>query len=372
MRRESLRVVAYDLRYASDHFPGIGTHAFHLFEALLALPGDESYAAIWNPALRNTRFDFTRVRASARVRWVETGSPPLALSTPIQTGRILRGLSPDVAFSPFYLAPLGSRCRRVLTLHDVMPLHEAGAVGASGRLLFRLAMVAAGRVDAVVTSSDASRREIAARTPIALHKLHRVRPGLAPRGAAASAVRPARAPEEPFALVVGINRPHKNLDTLARAWATFGPAPPLRLVGAGPTDPRYPDLATLAARHGASGVIGLGRVSEPELAWLYGNATLTLFPTRAEGFGFPLLEAQAQGCPAVAADLPVLHEIGAGAARFVAPLDVEGWADAVRALAGDEPGRRAMAATGRARAAEFTFERTARECLDVLRAVVAG
>jgi glycosyltransferase involved in cell wall biosynthesis len=360
--------IAYDLRYASDHFPGVGTHAFRLLQALLELPGGERYAVIWNPGLVNSRFDFDPLPRHSRVDWIETGAPAIGATTPFWTGRLLRRIRPALYFSPFYLSPWGAGCARVLTLHDVLPLELPEASYARGRLLYRVALLGTKRADAVMTSSEASRRQIVRRAGIAESKVHTVHPGVVAPAPVAGA-RPRGLPERAFALVVGINKPHKNLETLARAWKRFGPNPPLDLVGAGPEDPRYRGLAVLARQHGASRVTALGRVTEPELWWLYRNATITLFPSLAEGFGFPLLEAQAAGSPVLAADVPVLRELGADAARFVAPREDSEWAAAIRELAGDTSLRRTMADAGRARAAEFRYARTAREYLTVFRNV---
>ncbi len=362
--------IAYDLRYATDHFPGVGTHAFHLLRELLALPGGDEYVVLWNPSAANSRFELGGIRTHERVRWLETPAPALAFATPWRTGALLRTTGPDVLFSPFYLAPWRSGSPTVLTLHDVLPLDPHGPFGPRGRWLFRAAMWGAARSEGVLTSSEASRREILARTSIPASRVHVVRPGVVPVRPSSGACRPARLPDGPFALVVGINKPHKNLETLARAWAGFRDHPPLRLVGAGPVDPRFPGLEDLARRQGAAAVTELGRVSEDELTWLYLNATIVLFPTRAEGFGFPLLEAFAIGAPALVSDLPALREIGEGAARFVDPLDAAAWCEAVKELSADPEKRAAMSAAGRARAGEFTYERTARESLAILHGVV--
>src|SRR5262249_28947191 len=153
-------------------------------------------------------------------------------------------------------------------------------------------------------------------------------------------------------------KPHKNLAILVNAWKRFGASPPLQLVTAGPDDPRHPSVEDLAGRAGASAITTLGRVEEPEVEWLYRHAMLVLFPPLYEGFGLPVVEAFAHGVPVVASGIPTLREIGEGVARFVAPLDGSDWAAAVRELAGDPATRRAMAAAGRARAAELTYERT--------------
>ena len=180
--------------------------------------------------------------------------------------------------------------------------------------------------------------------------------------------RPATLPRDPFALVVGINKPHKNLVTLAQAWGSFGDHAPLRLVSCGPEDPRNPRLGPLAEKFGARDVTVLGRVDEDELEWLYRHATALLFPTLYEGFGFPLLEAFTHGVAAIASDIPTLREVGEGAAMFVDPKDPAAWAEAVRQVARDPELRARLQDAGPARARQFRYERTAREMLEVLRA----
>jgi glycosyltransferase involved in cell wall biosynthesis len=86
-------------------------------------------------------------------------------------------------------------------------------------------------------------------------------------------------------LVVGDNRPRKNLGVLTRAWSGLGDAG-LHLVSAGPALRRWPGLAELARRDGARDAVGLGWVSEPELNWLYSHAEMVLLPayTRVSDF----------------------------------------------------------------------------------------
>ncbi len=358
-------IVAYDLRFACDHFVGIGTYAFALLEALLALPGDERYVVLWDPRQAHARFDLAGVRAHARVTWVERPYPPLGPRALVQVGVWLRRLTPDVYFSPFHLLPLMPGCPCVLTVHDVRPLRFRDELDPVRRALFRLSLQRACRARLLVTVSDFSRAEIVALLPAAPARVRTVRPGVQPRLGSLAPERPSAVPDGPFALVVGDNRPHKNHVVLASAWARFGASPPLALVGAGPVDARHPDLAVLARRAGAQ-AHHLGRVSQRELVWLYQHATLLLFPSRYEGFGSPLAEAFAQGLPAVASDLPVLREIGGGAASFVEPDRTDRWADAVDDLARDAGARQRMIVAGRVRAADLTYGQTARGLLEVL------
>jgi len=361
--------VSYDLRYASDHYPGVGTYAFRLLEALLALPSSAHFVVVWNPRLANGRFDLEVIRRHPRVTWVER--PGLTLDLPGQwrLGRMLRRLRPSVFFSPFYLVPLSAGdCPLVLTLHDVLPLRHPDTHSRTAGLAFRLAVWGARWARQVVTVSEFSRDEIRALTGI--RRLVVARPGASP--VREGGTRPPSLPDGPFALVVGINKPHKNLETVAAAWSRLGPEPPLRLVSAGPEDGRYPGLERLAERHRAVGVTALGRVTEDELAWLYRQARLMLFPSTYEGFGSPLAEALAYGTPAAVADIPPLREIGDGAAAFVTPRDPEAWATAVRDLGADEGRRTAMRVASLKRAAELTYARTAETVLGLLEQVAGS
>jgi len=360
-------IVAYDLRYADDHFTGIGTHAYCLLEALLALPGPERYAVLWNPGLSSSRFDLESLRRHPRVEWIERPLAPLGFSALWKVGRLLREIRPAIYFSPFYFVPVNPGCPCVLTLHDVWPLRLPGGLKFWPRTLYQLALARAAHARFVVTASEFSKHEIEELSALGPEQLRVVRLGIPSSRARRSPRRPAALPDGAFALVVGINKPHKNLVTLAAAWNRFEGAAPLRLVAAGPEDPRHPGLGQLIDRRAAGGVTSLGRMGEDELEWLYRNATVVLFPTMYEGFGLPMVEAFAHGVPVVASDIPTLREVGEGVARFVEPLDSASWAREVRALALDPGARQAMAEAGHARALELTYEHTARATLEVLR-----
>jgi glycosyltransferase involved in cell wall biosynthesis len=356
--------ITYDLRYASDHFPGVGTYAYWLLRSLLAKPDGERFQVLWDPTTRTTRFDLDPIRSDPRVTWVERPLPALGVASSFGVGRLLRRLRPDVYFSPFYLRPVAPGCPCVLVLHDVQPLRSGGSGGPVGRMLFRLALRQTVRADRVVTDSEFSRSEILAVTGLAPGRVTVVRPGVPRDSAFPTMRRPASLPDGSFALAVGINKPHKNLQTLAVAWESLGRDAPLRLVHAGPKDPRHP---ALAGAPGGAPVLALGRVDEEELAWLYRHATLLLFPSLYEGFGFPLLEAMASGLPALVADIAPLRELGGEAAMYLPPQDPAAWAAAVKALTADEGERTRLAMAGRARAADFQYSRTAAEVLGVLR-----
>ena len=112
----------------------------------------------------------------------------------------------------------------------------------------------------------------------------------------------------------------------------------------------------------------LGLVSREELAGLYRRAACLVFPSLHEGFGLPVLEAMASGCPVAASSVGALPEVCGDAAILFDPEDVHAMENAVReALSrADE-----LSEAGLARAARFTWEESARRHEDVYRSVAA-
>jgi glycosyltransferase involved in cell wall biosynthesis len=128
----------------------------------------------------------------------------------------------------------------------------------------------------------------------------------------------------PYFLYVGNAYPHKNLDTLFRAFETIGEA---RLVLVGKDDFFYKRLreSNLAKQLGDR-ILFKMKVSDRELGVLYQNAQAFVFPSFMEGFGLPALEALANNCPVIVSDIPVFHEILGSSATYFDPYRVDGLA----------------------------------------------
>jgi glycosyltransferase involved in cell wall biosynthesis len=155
--------------------------------------------------------------------------------------------------------------------------------------------------------------------------------------------------------------PHKNHARLFAALRLVkertGRRRPLVCTGtlAGETSP-VPALAAAAGLANAD-VRDLGFVDAAEMPALYRSARALVFPSRFEGFGMPVLEAMASGCPVAAADATALPELAGGAARLFDPEDTAAMAAAVTAVSDDKALRGELRQRGIARAAEFRWER---------------
>jgi glycosyltransferase involved in cell wall biosynthesis len=171
-----------------------------------------------------------------------------------------------------------------------------------------------------------------------------------------------------FFLFVGSLEPGKNLALLRDAYQlaeSKGVAlPPLLIVGT-----RWRGVPREVPPPPAWGWRFLGRQPDAVLGALYGLAEALLFPSRYEGFGFPVLEAMRAGCPVICGHVASLPEV-AGDAACYADLDPTAFLGAMaRRLAG-EPPRDEITARGRLQAARFTWERCASETVEVYRSAL--
>ena len=114
----------------------------------------------------------------------------------------------------------------------------------------------------------------------------------------------------------------------------------------------------------------LGRLPQPELNALYASATLFAFPSLHEGFGLPVLEAMAAGCPVVASDIPAVREVAGDAAVLVPPADTGAWAEALSRVLESPSLQADLAGAGRRRAALFSWSKTAEATLGVYEELV--
>jgi glycosyltransferase involved in cell wall biosynthesis len=187
-----------------------------------------------------------------------------------------------------------------------------------------------------------------------------VQPEVVPLGVDHARFRPATAPGTELLCVADFYR-HKRHDVLLHAWAALpSPRPRLRLIG-DPTVDRswHREVTWRAARYRELGEIAFeSGLSPNEVVGAYRGARLFAVASEQESFCLPLLEAQASGVPAVARDLPVLHETGGEGTTYVSGDEPRAWAAAMLRLLTDEAAWKGARAAGLEHARGFSWEKT--------------
>ena len=265
---------------------------------------------------------------------------------------------------------------KVATIHDLAPLRDGGDLTAGQRERFRRTVGHLRRADLVLADSRHSADEAVELLHLAPERMRVLPLGVdagrfALRGNDGQAVPPWRQAlaGRKVVLSVGAAIGRKNLQVLPavfRELKTRAPHPGVAFLRVG-----HPLPAALReelhAVLGTEGFVELGLAPDDDLVAAYQHADALLFPSRIEGFGFPVLEAMAAGCPVVCTNVTSLPEVGGEAALYFGPDEPAVAAAHLRCLFNDEAFRSERAAQGRAQAALFSWRRHYLRLLDLYR-----
>lgn len=288
----------------------------------------------------------------------------------------------DVMFYPSCFVLPQRSGRVVVTVHDLIPITHPELCESDHVRNFQARVPASlARADAVVVVSAYIGMQVRERFGLPAERIHIIPNGVHER------FRPLEEPMTvaaikrkygiwgPYLLFVGTMEPRKNLLRLIEAFrqANRGAVRDHALVLAGKPAWGSAELQQALARVAPEArILLLEYITVDDLPALYSGATAFLFPSLAEGFGIPPVEAMSCGCPVLISDIPALREVTRGAALSVDPADVDAIAEGIRRLVEDVSMREALKARGLCLAKEFSWNRTAAETLRVLEATSAG
>ncbi len=293
----------------------------------------------------------------ARMAWEQTGLPLVA-----------QQLGARVIHSPYYTMPLHASVPVVVTVHDVTffsePELHSSVRGGFYRSATRTAVRRAARV---VVPSRATRDEL-----IRLVDANTNNIDVARHGVDLATFHPPSETErrrvsdrlglhgKPYVAFLGALERRKNVPDLVRGWVQavdgLDEPPALVLAGSSGWDDGVDQAVAEVPPH--LKIVRPGYLRPADLPGLLGGAMIVAYPSKAEGFGLPVLEAMACGAPVMTARRLSLPEVGGEAVEYTEP-DRDGIAATLRALIQDPERRAALAAFGRSRAEEFTWEASA-------------
>lgn len=259
------------------------------------------------------------------------------------------------------------RATRILTVHDVLPLTHPQFFPRSDQGLIRevLSDVQSGAIAHCV--SEFTRTELLKQVPEAeprtfVAPLAARRDFFFPRNSAAVSALCARLSiERPYILCLGTLDPRKNIKLALEAFDRLPRDSRIQLVIAGAAARNAPSFEELSAPYpnARANCVLTGFVSDHDLPALYSGATMALFPSLAEGFGLPALEAMSCGAPLVASNTTSLPEVIGPAGLVLDPQDSLLWTEAISRLLDSPEERARLSAAGIERSRTYSWSRTA-------------
>lgn len=354
--------VLVDARNITDEPNGVGRYARALIPRLITARPRWDWTILRHASNREPLFE---------AREIFSEQPIDGLANVVrghrEYARATDGRAPDVLHSLFHMLPRGARAARiVVTAHDFIwidhpEISQASRLGAISIAQFaRVAIPAALRAaNRVIAVSDATAARAAAyvepnRISVIPHGVDPIY--FEPPPPADPIIEFLRRDGGRTIVAVGNDKQYKNLGTLVRAFAALDEAN-VRLVLVGRAD----GLLELAAALGCRDrVVPAGWLADTDLRRVVANADVFVFPSLVEGFGLPPLEAMALGVPTIVSDLEPMRGIAGDAALRFEPTDVFALTTLLRAVLQDPRLAERLAAMGRARAAQFDWDVTAR------------
>jgi len=357
---------------------GIQTYLQKLIENLAKIDKENEYflfAAPWNEDLfkikqKNFKKLICRVPAKPlflRVLYEQILLPLLAWRNKIDVFHFPANFSLSIPF-----------CPSVLTLHDITPLVSLELIPPVPRYYWKLAYkLSTRRVDSIITVSYSSKEDIAKFLAVPEEKIKVIYHGNRPRtleikDESISNLYQNKKEKFPYILWVGKMYTHKNLPRLLRAYSKLVKTWHIKyqLVLCGMKGWGYSSFVkTVKELNLQDRVIFKGYVPDNELELVYSNASLFIFPSLLEGFGFPILEAMSYRVPVITSNYGAMAEVAGDAALLVDPYNIDKIAEAMYKVLTDQDLRKNLINKGLERAKQFSWEKTAKETLGVYKEV---
>ncbi|HEV7215999.1 MAG TPA: glycosyltransferase family 1 protein [Chloroflexota bacterium] len=340
---------------------GIFRYADSISHALLARDDGVAYTLFY----RRGEAPPVAPRAGLRLVATPVRQERLAMQLWFPLARHRLGL--DAIHYPAFPPPLLQQRGMIASIHDLTALRYPQTMTLAGRRYWGPTLRHAARTATPVLAPSRSTYADLVQLAGAAPERVMITPyaadpsfGRRPTGAALHAIRRRWQLPERFLLAVGTLEPRKNLSTLfaalERLRSTLDPPPILVVAGR----EGWGDVTTSARlRMLGSAVCFTGHVGEAELIALYHLASVFVYPSRYEGFGFPVLEAFWADCPVVTTNSSSIPEVASEAAVLVDPLDAEAMATAIHAVWTDSRLAARLRAAGAERTRQFTWHHCA-------------
>ena len=356
--------ILLDARLYNDYQHGIGRYTYELCKGLANNP-DLNLSILVNKA--SSLINDSNL---ADVKKIITPIKPFGLANQLKLSELVSQIQPDIFHVPHFAAPVNQPCKTVITIHDLIHVRFAKDYSIFHSIYYKYfvkkAMVNASHI---VTISEFSKNDLIKwfREQACLFPTNKI--SVIYNGIDTQHFSPCPGPYPlisiPYLLYVGNYKPHKNIKTLIKAFAILCQDKEFnyKLVLGGQI-PKY--VKELIFYYGLlSKVYITGIIDEKSLPIIYSNATLFIFPSLYEGFGFPPLEALACACPVITSKLASLPEILQSSAYYADPCTAEQLAKTIDKLLRNKDLQDDLRQKGLSHVKNYSWDKTIIETIKV-------
>ncbi|MDI6754492.1 MAG: glycosyltransferase family 1 protein [Thermodesulfobacteriota bacterium] len=361
--------IVVDARMIDGKPHGIARYTYNLIKNLLTIDKKNRYTLLVTKDITNLKTWADNLAVCyLKSRWI-------SISEQWELVKVLKVLKPDLYHAPSFVAPVFNPFPMIMTIHDVNHIALAQNYSTFHRLYYKfIVKPSANKSAKILTDSEFSRKEISKYLMIPDNKIKVIYSGCEEE------FKPIEDPETirkvrekyrlpgTFILYVGGYKIHKNISNLLAAYAKIPLNFPLVFSGTG-----NKKLIEISRRLNVDKkVLFIGDIENNDLPIVYNCATLFVFPSYYEGFGFPPLEAMACGCPVVASNATSLPEVCGDAAYYVNPYDVKSIADGIFKAIIDEDLKKNLIQKGLQRVRLFHWKKSAEQHMEVFEEVMSN
>ena len=353
--------------YRMKNWSGIGRYCSNLINELITLCNDNDFSILSNDNKENITCD---VKISK--------SPVFSIMEQIEIPLLNIKNKIDLFHSPHFVFPVFGANKLILTIHDLTPFIFPKDFSIFARLYIKFMLnIAKYKADKIIVVSENTKKDLIRLFKFLDSKIKVIYHGVDSKfhpieeSSKIKFIKEKYKTGENFILYTGNIKPNKNVSRLIEALAIINKNRDIKLVIAGKKYAVYHKvLKEIEENNLNENVIFTEFVSDEDLVLLYNAATVFVYPSLYEGFGFPPLEAMACGVPVITSNTSSLLEVVGDAAITIDPYDVNGLASAITSVLENPDLQRELRIKGLLRAKSFSWSKAAKETYDLYEEVL--
>lgn len=351
---------------------GIVVYTKNIIENLLEIDQENEYVFIYNnPSLIGTYSKYKNVKEIAinipnKLLWDQIGVPKVVKSEKI-----------DIIFNPKLSIPMFAPCKKIFTMPGLEQFALPNIFKWYDRMYFRtMTPLFCHRANAIIVMTNTGKNDMIKYLKVNGNKIEVIYGSYHKRFQVINdqeglmAIKQKYNLPEKYILFVGGLTPLKNFSNIIKAFKIIKEKIPVKLVIAGFKRWKYAkDIELIKKLNLQKDIITLGFVWDEDLPYLYNLAQCFILPSLYEGFGIPILEAQACGCPVVTSKTGCTPEVSGGAALLVNPYNYKEIAQAVYDVLNNKDLREKLIADGLENVKNYSWQKAAEKTLQLFKKV---